>query len=181
MSRLGKKPITIPSGVTVAVTDGVVAVKGPRGELKQELHPNVNVAVTAEGIIVTVADPSDKKQGALWGLFASLLKNMITGVTVGFTKQLEINGVGFKFAVNGKKVVLNIGYSHPVEFNIPAGVEIKTEGNVMTISGNDKQVVGETAAQVRDLKRVEPYKGKGIRYVGEQVKQKAGKAAGAGK
>lgn len=177
MSRVGKKPITIPTGVTAKVDGDLIIVKGPLGELQQKLHPQVKIIINEGVINVAITNEAEKAQRALWGLFASLIRNMIIGVTTGFTKQLEINGVGFKFAVAGKRVVLNIGYSHPVEYQIPEGVNVKVDTNIMTITGCDKQLVGETTAQIRKLKKVEPYKGKGIRYVGEYVKQKAGKTA----
>ncbi|MFA6525905.1 MAG: 50S ribosomal protein L6 [Candidatus Buchananbacteria bacterium] len=181
MSRIGKNPITIPSGVEVTLTGDVVEVKGPKGSLKEKLHPLVSAELKDGTLQVKIKDEENKSQRALWGLFGSLIRNMITGVTIGFSKQLEINGVGMKYAVSGNKVNLNVGFSHPVEFAIPAGITIAVEANIMTISGIDKQLVGETAAQIRRIKKVEPYKGKGIRYVGEKFIKKAGKAAGKGK
>ncbi|MFA5125003.1 MAG: 50S ribosomal protein L6 [Patescibacteria group bacterium] len=177
MSRIGKNPISFPAGVEVKVSDGLVTVKGPKGSLQEKLHPLVSAEVKDNSIIVSVENQEVKSQRALWGLFGSLIRNMIKGVTDGYSKQLEISGVGQKFAVSGKKVVLNVGFSHPVEFAIPEGITITTEGNIMTISGIGKQLVGETAAQIRRIKKVEPYKGKGIKYVGEQFIKKAGKAA----
>jgi len=181
MSRIGKNPITIPSGVEVKLTGDVVEVKGPKGSLQEKLHPLVSVDLKDGVIQVKIKDEEDKSQRALWGLFGSLIRNMITGVTVGFSKKLEINGVGMKYAVSGNKVNLNVGFSHPVEFPIPDGIAITVETNIMTVSGIDKQLVGETAAQIRRIKKVEPYKGKGIRYVGELFIKKAGKAAGKAK
>ena len=178
MSRVGKKQIKIPTGVEVKVDGRIVTVKGPKGLLKQELHPVVSVEINGDIIAVKIENENDKSQRALWGLFASLLGNMIAGVTMGFSKQLEINGVGFKANALGRKLVLNVGFSHPVEYNIPEGLDIKTEGNIITISGIDKQLVGEVTAQIRKIKKPEPYKGKGIKYVGEEIKKKAGKAAG---
>lgn len=177
MSRIGKNPITIPSGVEVKLTDNVIEVKGPKGSLKEKLHPLVSVELKDNIAQIKIKDETDKSQRALWGLFGSLVRNMITGVTEGFSKKLEINGVGMKYAVSGKKVILNVGFSHPVEFAIPEGVSIAVEANIMTISGIDKQLVGETAAQIRRIKKIEPYKGKGIRYVGELFVKKAGKSA----
>jgi len=177
MSRIGKNPIIIPAGVEVKLTGDVIEVKGPKGSLSQKIHPQVKVEVTAEAVQVKIADENDKSQRALWGLFGSLIRNMIEGVTNGFTKKLEINGVGMKYAVAGNKVNLNVGFSHPVVYDIPAGIAIAVEANVMTISGIDKQLVGETAAQIRKIKKIEPYKGKGIKYVGEAFVKKAGKAA----
>lgn len=180
MSRLGKKPIVIPAGVTVKVADGLVTVKGPKTELTFKPHPNAIIAVNGNEVLVTVADPTSKFDRSLWGLNHKLVINMIQGVTAGFSKQLEIIGVGFKVAVAGTKINLDLGFSHPVVFDLPKGIEAKAEKNVLTISGSDKQTVGQVAAQIRKLRKPEPYKGKGIRYVGEAVRQKAGKAAKAG-
>jgi large subunit ribosomal protein L6 len=177
MSRIDKNPITIPTGVEAKIADGVIEVKGPKGFLKEKIHPLVTVTVKDNVITITIKDENDKSQRALWGLFGSLIRNMITGVVTGFTKQLEINGVGMKYAVSGKKVILNVGFSHPVEYDIPQGITAAVDGNILTVSGIDKQLVGETAAQLRRIKKVEPYKGKGIKYVGEQYIKKAGKAA----
>lgn len=181
MSRIGKNPITIPTGVEVKLNGDVVEVKGPKGSLQEKLHPLVSVELSENSIQVKVKDEENKSQRALWGLFGSLIRNMIIGVTDGFEKKLEINGVGMKYAVTGDKVILNVGFSHPVEFAIPAGITIVITANIMSVSGIDKQLVGETAAQIRRIKKVEPYKGKGIKYVGEQFIKKAGKAAGKGK
>ncbi len=177
MSRIGKQLISIPSEVDFKIDDGFVVIKGPKGELKQFIHPQVIVESKDGVITVKVQDENDKSQRALWGLYGSLVKNMVTGVTVGFVEKLEINGVGMKAAVAGNKLILNVGFSHPVEYNIPVGMQITVEGNIISIGGIDKQVVGEIAAQIRKIKKVEPYKGKGIKYVGEQVRRKAGKAA----
>jgi large subunit ribosomal protein L6 len=180
MSRLGKKPIAIPNGVTVKVADGLVTVKGPKTELAFKPHANAHVEVAGNEIKVTVADPEAKFDRSLWGLTHKIMKNMLQGVTAGFTKQLELIGVGFKVAVAGSKINLDLGFSHPVVFELPKGIEAKAEKNILTISGADKQNVGQVAAQIRKLRKPEPYKGKGIRYVGEVVRQKAGKAAKAG-
>jgi len=181
MSRIGKNPIVIPSGVEVKVEGNEVTVKGPKGTLTQVIHPQVSLEVKDNSILVRVKDETDKSQRALWGLFGSLTINMVKGVTEGFVKKLEISGVGMKYAVSGKKVILNVGFSHQVEFEIPEGITIVVEGNIMMISGIDKQLVGETAAQIRRIKKVEPYKGKGIKYLGEQYIRKAGKTASKGK
>jgi len=177
MSRIGKQPIVIPSGVTVANVDHVLTVKGPKGELKQAIHQQVNCVIAEDVITVSVKDETNSRQRALWGLFGSLIRNMITGVTTGYEKKLDISGVGFKAAVNGSTLVLNVGFSHPVNFTIPKGLVVAVEGNIISVSGIDKQLVGEIAAQIRKVKKVEPYKGKGIKYVGELVRRKAGKAA----
>lgn len=178
MSRIGKQPITIPAGVTATIDESCITVKGPKGELRQALHRQVPV-VQQDGIItISIIDEADKSQRALWGLYGSLIRNMIIGVTEGYQTKLEINGVGFKAAAQGStKLVLNVGYSHPVNFDVPAGITVAVEANIITVSGIDKQQVGEIAAQIRKVKPVEPYKGKGIKYVGEVVRRKAGKAA----
>lgn len=181
MSRIGKNPIVIPAGVEVKVEGNEITVKGPKGVLQQEIHPQVMVEVKENNILVTIKDETDKSQRALWGLFGSLIRNMVKGVTEGFIKKLEISGVGMKYAVAGNKVILNVGFSHPVEFPIPTGITITVEGNLMTVAGIDKQVVGEIAAQIRKIKKVEPYKGKGIKYQGEIFIRKAGKTASKGK
>lgn len=178
MSRIGKKPITLPQGVTVALTGARVEVKGPKGTLEFTHPREVKVAVAEQALLVTKVGDTKKAQ-ALWGTTAKLLANMLQGVTEGFSKQLELNGVGFRMSVAGRKLVLALGFSHPVEMEIPAGLEAKIEGNVLTLSGIDKQHVGEFAAIVRKRKPVEPYKGKGLKYVGETVRRKEGKKSSA--
>lgn len=177
MSRIGKQLITLPAGVTAVIEDQSIFIKGPKGELRQAIHPKVIIEQKDGVLNVSVKDSANRPQRALWGLFGSLVANMVTGVTTGFSKKLEITGVGFKAAASGKNLTLNVGYSHPVNFPIPTGIEVQTEGNVITVSGIDKQLVGEIAAQIRQTKKTEPYKGKGIKYVGEIVRRKAGKAA----
>ncbi len=178
MSRVGKQIIDIPEGVKVKFEGQLVTVNGPKGELKQALDPKVSLEMLDNSLQVKIKDETDRQQKALWGLYASLIKNMIIGVSEGFSKQLEISGVGYTAAVSGKTLTLKVGYSHPVEYAIPEGIDIKVEGNVITISGIDKQLVGEVAAQIKKVRKPEPYKGKGIKYVGEQIIRKAGKAAG---
>jgi large subunit ribosomal protein L6 len=177
MSRIGKKPIEIPSGVQVIIDGQNVTIKGPKGELSQEIHPQVSVAQVENTVVVTVENQDKPKEKALWGLFRSLLNNIVVGVTEGFTKSLEINGVGYKAALSGKNLILNVGFSHPVEFLIPEEINCSVEKNVITINGIDKQVVGEVAANIRKVKKPEPYKGKGIKYTDEIIRRKAGKAA----
>jgi large subunit ribosomal protein L6 len=177
MSRIGKQLITVPDGVAIKLDGQILAVKGPKGELRQAIHPQVKVNIQDNVIGLNVDHPENKQDNALWGLFGSLIKNMITGVTVGFSKKLEINGIGFKAAVSGQKLVLNVGFSHPVDFKIPAGISVKTEANFIEVSGADKQLVGEVAAQIRRIKKPEPYKGSGIKYADEQLRRKAGKTA----
>ena len=175
MSRIGKKPIEIPQGVEVKVDSNLVVVKGPKGELKEQIHPLVKIEGKENEVIVSVKNPEEKEQRSLWGLFRTLINNMVQGVTNGFTKQLEINGIGFKALVSGDKLVLNVGFSHPVEYSIPKDIQITVEKNIVTISGNSKQKVGQVAAEIRAIKKPEPYKGKGIKYVDEVIRRKAGK------
>jgi len=184
MSRVGKKPVTIPSGVTVEMKDQVLKVKGPKGELSLDVHSKVSVNIVENELTVAVKNPDAKFEKALWGLFRALINNMIVGVTVGFTKVLEINGVGYKVALTGTKLVLTLGYSHPIEMEIPKGLEAKVEKNTITITGSDRQLVGQFAAEVRSQREPEPYKGKGIKYSDETIRRKAGKvvkAVGGGK
>lgn len=184
MSRVGKKPVAIPSGVTIEIKESGIKVKGPKGELTLELHPKVKLEKTDSELVVKVGNESNKQERALWGLFRALINNMVTGVTAGFTKVLEVNGVGYKAAVNGTKLVLSLGYSHPVEMEIPKGLEVKVEKNTITITGADRQLVGQFAANVREQRKPEPYKGKGIKYSDEVIRRKAGKvvkAVGGGK
>lgn len=178
MSRIGKKPVSIPTGVEVKLSGSMIAVKGSKGTLQFSHRREVKVAVEENAVLVTKVGETKKAQ-AIWGTTTKLIANMIAGVTTGFQKQLELNGVGFRMAVAGKKLNMALGFSHPVEKIIPEGLEAKVENNILTISGIDKQKVGEFAAVVRKLKRVEPYKGKGFRYVGEIVRRKEGKKAAA--
>ncbi len=180
MSRVGKKPILIPAGVDVTVDATTVRVKGPKGELTQTFTPRVSIALGEEDgarvVIVSVADETDKASRAQWGTVRAIIQHMVQGVTEGFVRQLEINGVGYRVNMKGKDLLLSIGFSHDVPFAIPAGIEAIVEGNIITIKGADKQMVGEVTANIRKLKKPEPYKGKGIKYVGEVIRRKAGKA-----
>lgn len=178
MSRIGKKPVQIPAGVSVTQKANILTVKGQKGELHFVLRREVKIAMTETEVQVSKVGDT-KKAGAIWGTTAKLIANMVTGVTAGFQKQLELNGVGFRMVVQGKKLNLALGFSHPVDVSVPEGLEAKIENNVLTISGIDKQMVGEFAAVVRKLKPVEPYKGKGFRYVGEVVRRKEGKKTAA--
>jgi large subunit ribosomal protein L6 len=180
MSRIGKQPIKIPQGTEVKLENGFVVVKGPKGELKEKLHNFVKVEIKSEEIIVSVNRPEVKKEGALWGLFRTLIQNMVAGVNQPFEKKLEINGVGFRAAISGTKLTLNVGYSHPVDFQLPQGVSAKVDANVITLTGISKYLVGETAAQIRKIRKPEPYKGKGIKYADEVIRRKAGKSAAKG-
>jgi large subunit ribosomal protein L6 len=177
MSRIGKQPIEIPGGVTVDVTGETVSVKGPGGALAQKVSPDMRVTV-ADGE-VRVERPSDEREHrALHGLTRSLIANMVEGVTKGFERRLEIQGVGYRAALKGKDIELQVGFSHSVEFPAPEGIEFEVPApNRITVKGIDKQLVGETAARIRRIRKPEPYKGKGIRYEGEYVRKKAGKAA----
>jgi large subunit ribosomal protein L6 len=177
MSRIGKQPVPIPDGVTVEVSDALVSVKGPGGELSQRVDPHM--LVTVEGGEVRVERPSDEREHrALHGLTRSLIANMVEGVTKGFEKRLEIQGVGYRAALNGRDLELQVGFSHSVTVGPPAGIEFEVPApNRIVVRGIDKQLVGETAATIRKVRKPEPYKGKGIRYEGEYVRKKAGKAA----
>ncbi len=180
MSRIGKLPITIPSSVTLTQDGQTVVAKGPKGELSHTFQKNVTITVTDGVATVTRKDDSISAR-ASHGLSRQLLANMVTGVTDGFEKRLEMKGVGYRASTEGdKKIVLSVGFSHPVPFDAPENCTFKVEKNVIVISGIDKQVVGEIAAQIRKVRPPEPYKGKGIMYLGEKVRRKAGKAAKAG-
>lgn len=178
MSRIGRKPIKIPNGVDVNVSDDFVDVKGPSGSLRVQLHPFVNAEVTPEQEVqVTVQDSEDIQQKALWGLMRKLIANAVEGVQKPFEKRLEFVGVGYRVSVSGNTVQMEVGFSHPVSIELPEGVTAAVEKNVLILSAIDKQQVGEIAAQIRRVRPPEPYKGKGIRYVDEIVRRKAGKAA----
>ena len=177
MSRLGKLPIELPSGTSVKLEPGFIIVKGPKGELKIKLPEAVKAEINDKEIKLSIADQSDGKQKALWGLFRSLIKNMVVGVNEAYSKKLEINGVGYRAAVSGGKLTLNLGFSHPVIYELPAGIKAEVQENNITISGIDKYLVGETAAQIRRIRKPEPYKGKGIKYAEEILRRKAGKTA----
>jgi large subunit ribosomal protein L6 len=177
MSRIGKKPLAIPAGVEVKIEKNLVKVKGPKGELTQEIHPLVKVEIKDNQVLLTVEDQDNKIEKSLWGLFNRLINNMIIGTTKGFEKKLEVIGVGFRVALQGQKLVLNLGFSHPVEFILPAGITGAVEKNTISLAGSDKYLLGETAARLRRIKKPEPYKGKGIRYSDEVIKKKAGKTA----
>jgi large subunit ribosomal protein L6 len=179
MSKIGKKSIAIPAGVTVLLEGEVLKAKGPKGELSLSIHPEAKVELS-EGTIVIKKSKEDLGSNAIWGLTRSLVNNIIIGVSVGYEKKLELQGVGFRMSVQGGKIVMALGFSHPVEAKIPDGIVAKIEeNNTLSISGIDKQAVGQFAANIKDLKKVEPYKGKGFRYAGEKVRRKVGKKAGA--
>ena len=178
MSRIGKKPVVVPEKVETSLSANVLSVKGPKGVLSFAHHYEVALRLEGNQIVVEKKGVTKRAQ-ALWGTTAKLIHNMLVGVTEGFTKQLELNGVGYRMNLAGKKLVLALGFSHPVEILLPEKIEAKVEANVLTLSSIDKQILGEFAAYVRKQKPVEPYKGKGFRYVGEQVRRKEGKKAGA--
>lgn len=181
MSRIGRKPITIPAGVQVTMKDGVVTAKGPKGELTQKVHPNLTI--TIEGNEILVSRPNDEKENrALHGLTRTLINNMVQGVATGFSKELEVNGVGYRVAKQGKDLVMNLGYSHQVTVSEIPGISIEVPSpNKIIISGPDKQLVGQFAAEVREKRPPEPYKGKGIKYVTEHIRRKEGKTGAKGK
>ena len=176
MSRIGRKPITVPAGVTVELVDRHVKVTGPKGMLELDILPGINIE-QGEGVLNVSKAVETPETGRLYGLMRTLVDNMVVGVSQGFVRALEINGVGFRAAVSGNVITLSLGFSHPVIFTLPAGVEAKIEKNLVTLSGFDKQLVGQVAANLRSLKKPEPYKGKGIKYVEETIRRKAGKTA----
>jgi large subunit ribosomal protein L6 len=180
MSRIGKQPIEIPEKVEVKIDGNIVVAKGPKGELRRQLPKGIGAKIEEDNILISPKfkkDETDRKVMALWGLSRALVANLVKGVKDGYEKKLEIEGVGYRVAVQGNKLVLNIGFSHPVEIEAPQGIEFKVEKNVIVVSGIDKELVGQTAADVRSRRKPEPYKGKGIRYQGEVIKIKAGKKA----
>lgn len=176
MSRLAKRPIQIPKAAEIKVADGKIAVKGPKGTLTKPTHRLIAIDIGAEGVQVSSKSPSREARAAV-GTYASHVRNMLQGVTEGFTKKLLIEGVGFKWDVAGKTLNLALGFSHPVKMDIPEGLTVTAERGTLTIAGFDKEVVGQFAANVRAMKEPEPYKGKGIRYEGEVIRRKQGKKA----
>lgn len=181
MSRIGKKPVFLSKDVTATIADDVVSFKGPKGELTLRLHPHAKVTSTTQddGVVrldVTVADP-DREDRAIWGTMRAILAKNAQGVAQGFTKALELNGVGFKMNLQGTTLVFALGFSHDVKFPLPAGVTAKIEQNVLTLNSADAELLGKIAAEIRALKKPEPYKGKGFRYTDEIIRRKAGKAS----
>lgn len=182
MSRVGKKTIYIPANVEFSIKeDGEIIVKGPKGELKMMLNPLVKVGQKDEDgqkvLDLTVENPENKAEKAIWGTMRSNIANMVIGVTESFSKSLEVNGVGYRVELQGSKLELNVGYSHSVYFELPSDVSATVEKNVITLTSIDKQAVGEAAANIRKIRKPEPYKGKGIKYTDEVIRRKAGKAA----
>jgi large subunit ribosomal protein L6 len=178
MSRTGKLPIKIPTGTEVSLLSGELTVKGKGGTLKRLVHPAVALAIEAGEVVVTPAQNSRLAQ-ALWGTYAAHVRNMIAGVNQPFQKKLQVEGIGYRAEMAGKQIKMALGFSHPVLVNIPEGITVVIEKNIITITGADKELVGQFAASVRAIKKPEPYKGKGIRYEGEVVREKQGKKAGA--
>lgn len=176
MSRIGKKPILIPQGVEVKIEGQIIKVLGPKGELSQEIRPEIKVEIK-EGKLFVLPKLETKKTKAFWGSIRAILANLIKGVTEGYEKKLEIEGLGFKAQLSGDTLLLYVGFSHPVEIKAPAGIKFSVDKNIITISGIDKEKVSQTAAIIRKVKPPEPYKGKGIRYLGEKIRKKMGKKA----
>ena len=182
MSRIGNQPINLPAGVTLDITaDNVVTVKGPKGELRREVNPEIKLTLT-EGVLTVERPTEQKRHKALHGLYRSLINNMVIGVNEGFTKELELVGVGYKAAVSNNILELNLGYSHNIYVSVPQ--EVKTEAKMekgknpmVMLQSADKELIGQVAAKIRSLRKIEPYKGKGVRFVGEQIRRKAGKTA----
>ena len=175
MSRIGKRPVAVPSGVTASIADRVLSVKGPKGTLTLSMRDEISYTVEGETILVKPANAT-KQARAFWGMQRTLVENLVTGVTQGYTKVLEITGVGYRAAAQGKNLKLQLGFSHDVDFPVPEGIEIKTPDNTtIEISGIDKQKVGQVAAEIRRWRKPEPYKGKGIKYRGEYIFRKEGK------
>lgn len=176
MSRIGKLPVAVPAGVKISLSGQELSVTGPKGTLKQTLHERMNIAVESDQIVVARSS-DEKKDLALHGLTRSLIQNMVTGVTAGFVKKLEINGVGYRAEVTGKVLTLSLGFSHPVVYELPDGISVEVEKQTkLSVSGIDKQLVGSASAKIRSFREPEPYKGKGIKYADERILRKAGKA-----
>ena len=178
MSRIGKKPIAIPAGTEVSIKEGEINVKGKAGTLVRPLHPAVSVKVENSAVIIEPAGTS-RLAGALWGTYASHVRNMIQGVNQPFVRKLQVEGIGYRAEMSGKQIKLQVGFSHPVLVQIPEGLTVAIEKNIISVTGPDKERVGQFAADVRAIKKPEPYKGKGIRYEGEVIRMKQGKKAGA--
>ena len=178
MSRIGKQPVKIPSNVEVAIDGGHVSVKGPKGALSMEVHPTI-LAEKKDDTILVRPKSDNKNSSALWGLTRALIANMVKGAEIGYSKKLEIEGVGYRAHLEGKNLVMQLGFSHLIQFPVPENVSVRVEGNVIEVSGADRQQVGQAAAKIRAFKKPEPYKGKGIHYEGEHIRRKAGKKAAA--
>jgi large subunit ribosomal protein L6 len=178
MSRIGKQPVQLPDKVVITLDGDMINVKGPKGQLDRKLHPAIDIEIN-ENVLNVKTDLNDKKKMALQGLFRSLIFNMVAGVTTGYEKKLLLSGIGYRAETSGKKLVLNVGYSNPVDFDLPDGISAKVEKNTeITLSGIDKELLGQAAANIRRIRPPEPYKGKGIMYSDERIIRKAGKTAG---
>ena len=178
MSRIGKKPINIPKDVEIKLEGNFITVKGPKGVLKRQIHPKIKVNIDGDKIVLSIVDGT-KKSRSLFGLFRMLIDNMVTGVTKGFETALEIVGVGYRAELNGRTAVFNLGYSNTINFRLPDGIDAKIEKTKILLMGMDNELLGVTAAKIRAFRKPEPYKGKGIRYVDEYIRRKAGKAGAA--
>ena len=178
MSRIGKQPVQLPDKVQLTLKEDVISVKGPKGNLERQLHPAIELEIK-DNVVTVSTDLTDKKKVALQGLFRSLISNMVTGVSTGYEKKLVLSGIGYRAEAKGKSLILNVGYSNPVDFPLPEGIQANVENNTkITLSGIDKETLGQAAANIRDLRPPEPYKGKGIAYADERIIRKAGKTAG---
>jgi large subunit ribosomal protein L6 len=177
MSRIGKMPIQIPAGVTAEVNGNSIKITGPKGELSYDFSNKIKVEI-ADNVINLSKKVEDKESAELYGLTRTLVANMVKGTHENFKKELEINGIGYRAAVSGGKLTLNLGYSHPIDYHAPAGIQIAVEKNVIIVSGVDKQLVGQVASEIRAFRKPEPYKGKGIKYMTEHIRRKAGKTGG---
>ena len=174
MSRVGKKPIPIPDKTQISYKDRVINVKGEKGALERTIHPDVDIKIDG-GMVSVITNSENRTSHAFWGLTRSLIANMITGVNKGFERALEINGIGYRAELNGQCIIFNLGYSHPINFDLPEGISASLEKNNIKLSGIDKELLGQTAAATRKLRPPEPYKGKGIKYAEEHINRKAGK------
>ena len=174
MSRVGKKPIPIPKGVEVKLKGDTITVKGPKGNLERRVHPKVQVNIDSDNIVVSVDDQT-REVKAFHGLFRALIANMVTGVANGFERVLEIVGVGYRAELKGKTAIFHLGYSHPINFELPDGIDVKIDKTKVTLNSIDKELLGKTAAKIRSFRKPEPYKGKGIKYAEETIRRKAGK------
>lgn len=177
MSRVGKKPIEIPANVEAEIRESEIRIKGPKGELSRVIHPAVLVEKNGQILTVKPSPIKSKNVSALWGLTRALIFGMVQGVTEGFEKKLEIDGIGFRAEVAGSVLTLHLGFTHPIVYKIPDGISVVVKGNVINVTGSDKYLVGQAAANIRAFKKPEPYKGKGIHYAGEYIRRKVGKKA----
>jgi large subunit ribosomal protein L6 len=176
MSRVGKKPIEISDKIKITYSDRILTVSGEKGTLTRTIHPDVNLNIEDKSLTVTI-DNMDKKTRSLWGMTRALIANMVTGVSQGFERALEINGIGYRAEIKGQNIEFNLGYSHSIDFPLPEGISANIDKNIIKLSGIDKDLLGYTASNIRSLRPPEPYKGKGVKYAGEYIQRKAGKTA----